>query len=110
MTVLELYDSPDGALVMTLMASRLDAVAARAVRGPAVAAVADRPLVVLVLQGVTFVDSTGLGCLVSILKALPSGGRVRLVGVQPAVKILFDLTRLERIFPMFPTVEEALVA
>ena len=62
------------------------------------------------VQGVTFVDSAGLCCLVSILKALPSGGRVRLVGVQPAVKILFDLTRLERIFPMFPTVEEALAA
>ena len=110
MTALQIFEADAGALVMKPTAPRLDAITARDVRADAVAAAANRSLVVIDLNDVNFIDSTGVGCLVSILKALASGGQVRLVGIQPAVKALLHLTRLDRVFQTFATVDAAIAA
>jgi anti-anti-sigma regulatory factor len=47
---------------------------------------------------------------VALLKLLPPGGGVRLVGAQERVVALLRLTRLDRVFRVFPTVEVALAA
>ncbi len=60
------------------------------------------------LSKVEFVDSSGLGALVSFLKALGREGAIALVGMAPAVREVFRLTRLQRVFQIFPSVEEAL--
>lgn len=110
MSSLLVANTESGALVMKLAGKRLDAMAARNLRPAAVEAATGRMVVVVNLYDVTFIDSTGLGCLVSVLKATPAGGQVRLVGIQPAVKTLLELTRLDRVFPAFGTVEDALAA
>lgn len=55
-----------------------------------------------------FIDSTFLGALVLSLKKVTSmGGDLRLVGFQPSVHSMFELTRMYRVFESFKTQEEA---
>lgn len=55
--------------------------------------------VVVNLEGVVFIDSTGLSTLVQGMKhARQQGGDVVLCGMQQAVRIIFELTRLDRAF------------
>lgn len=56
-----------------------------------------------------YVDSSGLGVLLTGLKkALKSQGDIRLVQPQPKVKIMFQVTRADKVFKIFPTAEEAM--
>ena len=64
------------------------------------------PKVVLDLSSVAFMDSSGLGALISSLKQLNSQGSIVLVGLQPNVKGLMTLTRMDRLFPQYETLEE----
>ena len=51
------------------------------------------------LEGVDYIDSSGLGTLVAIQKqALQHGGSVTLKGLHGLVKDLFELTRLDKVF------------
>lgn len=62
------------------------------------------------MSDVNFVDSSGLGALVSALKALKvvnGGGDVRLANVQPPVTALLEIIRLHRVFASYPTVDQA---
>ena len=55
-----------------------------------------------------FIDSTFLGALVVSLKKINAvKGDLRLVGFQPAVQSMFELTRMYRVFQSFKTKEEA---
>ena len=66
---------------------------------------------VIDLQDVRFVDSSGLGSLVSGFKnASARNGNLKLCGLQPQVKSMFELTRLHRVFEIFPDSEEALAS
>jgi anti-sigma B factor antagonist len=63
------------------------------------------------LTDVTFIDSSGLGALVSALKTLKRGsgsGDVRLARVQPSVVSLLEIIRLNRVFTSYATVEQAI--
>lgn len=64
--------------------------------------------IVVDLTECEFIDSTFLGALVVSLKKVTSlGGDMRLVGFQPAVHSMFELTRMYRVFESFKTKEEA---
>lgn len=53
------------------------------------------------LSGITYMDSSGLGTLVGLLKRLREwGGKMAIAGAQPQVKRLFDITGLDEIFVM----------
>lgn len=50
-----------------------------------------------------FIDSTGLGALVSIYKkCVERGGSIKLKSLKPEVEKLFKLTRLDRVFEIYP--------
>ena len=69
---------------------------------------AGRRYFVVDLGGVSFVDSAGLGALVRLYKRVRLGeGDVRLAQVSPGVMQVLNLTRLSRVFDIFPTPEEA---
>ena len=56
-----------------------------------------------------FIDSTFLGALVVSLKKITSlGGDLKLVGFQPAVHSMFELTRMYRVFKAYPSKLEAI--
>lgn len=61
------------------------------------------------LKDVRFIDSSGLGALVSGFKnAISQQGSLKLAGLQPQVKSMFELTRLHRVFEIFNSFEEAM--
>jgi anti-sigma B factor antagonist len=50
-------------------------------------------------SGITFLDSSGLGTLISLLKlAQERGGQFRLISPPPAALQVIELTRLHRVF------------
>ena len=60
------------------------------------------------LQDVRFIDSSGLGALVSGFKnATSHHGTMKLASLQAQVKSMFELTRLHRVFEIFSTAQEA---
>lgn len=67
-----------------------------------------RKKLVVDLTTCEFIDSTFLGSLVVALKkATMIGGDLKLVGFQPAVSSMFELTRMYRVFESFKTRAEA---
>lgn len=61
------------------------------------------------LSQVSFIDSSGLGALLSGYKnANLHHGRFILAGPQPRVQAMFELTRLNRVFDVYADVEDAL--
>ena len=65
--------------------------------------------VVVNLSGVPYVDSSGLATLVEMLKKTRSyGGKLHLASLAPKVKSLFEITKLEKLFDIFDTEEEAI--
>jgi anti-sigma B factor antagonist len=83
---------------------------------------------VIDLSDISFIDSSGLGALVSALKLLKNGrdrrraprtgrsrrgaarGDVRLAGAQPPVLSLLEVIRLDRVFPTFESVDAAVTS
>jgi anti-sigma B factor antagonist len=66
--------------------------------------------IVFDLANVELVDSTGLGGILSLLKRLPRGGNVVFCGCRPAVIEVLKLTRLDRVFAVVGTVQEAVAS
>jgi len=66
---------------------------------------------VLNLEDVNFIDSSGLGVFVSCLRrAATKGGDLRLAEVPEFARSIFELTRLTRVFNIKESEEEALQA
>jgi anti-sigma B factor antagonist len=60
------------------------------------------------LEGVDFLDSTGLGVLVGALKRVRAHqGSLRLVCTQERLLKIFRITGLAKVFPIYASVEEA---
>lgn len=58
-----------------------------------------------------YIDSSGLGALVSLSRRLrDAGGDLRLVGLNEDLRTLFELTRLDALFPLYATRADALAA
>lgn len=65
--------------------------------------------IIIDLSSCTFMDSTFLGVLVNTLKkAAKTGGDLKLVGFQPAVRSMFELTRLFRVFDTYSELQTAI--
>lgn len=64
--------------------------------------------VIVDLEGVAFIDSSGLGVLVSALRrAREHDGSVRIVCSRDGVLKIFRITGLDKVFPIFPSIAEA---
>ncbi len=66
--------------------------------------------IILDLSEVSFIDSSGLGSIVSSLKKLGGKGDLAICGARENVMSMFRLTRLERVFQMFASEEQAIGA
>ena len=54
------------------------------------------------LQDITFMNSSGMGALVATLKAVKAaGGQLALCSLSDQVRIIFELSRMERIFQIY---------
>lgn len=59
------------------------------------------------LGEVNFMDSSGLGALVTALKTVRArGGQLCVCSINEQIRILFELTSMDRVFEIFPNQEE----
>ena len=64
--------------------------------------------IIVDLDSVDFLDSTGLGVLVGALKRVRShDGTLSLVCTQPRIRKVFEVTGLTKVFALFDSVDEA---
>ena len=91
-------------LVIRVDEARIDAAVAiefkEAVRNAA--RCGDDP-VILDLSQVTFLDSSGLGAVVAVMKLLAPARALELAALTPAVTRVFRLTRMDSVFTIHPT-------
>jgi anti-sigma B factor antagonist len=109
---MDLYTrSRDNVLILEL-AGRFDTYTAPPVRQWLEEAATQEPTNVIVnLRGVSFLDSTGLATLVQGMKRCrQTSGDLLLCNLQQPVRLIFELTRLDKAFEIYPGEEEAIRA
>jgi anti-sigma B factor antagonist len=100
----------DSGVTVVAPSGRLDVAGAPALK----AAIGDAvktgaPRLIIDMEGVSFVDSTGLGSVIAALKLVRSSkGDLRLAAPNQQVRVVLELTTLDRVFAYYPTVEDAL--
>lgn len=65
------------------------------------------PTVILDLSRVEFIDSSGLGAIVAAMKHMGADRKLALAGLTPTVQKVFQLTRMDSVFSVFPTLDGA---
>ena len=97
--------------IISVLDSRIDAAVALAFKDTMRSQTdAGPPTVVLDLQRVDFIDSSGLGAIVATMKHLAPARRLVLAGLSPAVDKVFRLTRMDSVFSVFTSLDDALAA
>lgn len=107
---MELHERIEGndVLVVQLSAPSLDASNAPAFRDAVQTLLQDRTRIVLDLSGVAFVDSSGLGALIGCHRQVSGRkGDFRLCSMSKAVRALFELMRMNRMFTIHDTPDAA---
>lgn len=92
-----------GILIARVLAARIDAAVAirfkdlmrEVLQTPA-------PRVVLDLSRVDFLDSSGLGAVVAVMKLAGPGRSLELAALTPSVQKVFRLTRMDQVFTIHP--------
>jgi anti-sigma B factor antagonist len=105
---IDMIDCPNGVVILRLE-GRLNMVTAPAMR-EAVRSIIEsgRTRVAVDLAGVDFLDSSGLGALLSGRKtARNAGGDLRIAAATEQVRLVLNLTNLERVLTPFGSVDEA---
>jgi len=95
--------------IVTIPGKSLDSGNSRDFKAEIAPIVAAHRKLVFDLAELTFVDSSGLGAILSCLrKANADGGDLKLCGLSKPVRALFELVRMHRIFEILNTREEAI--
>ena len=72
---------------------------------------ADKVNIVLDLSNLSYINSSGLGILINLLKtAQRRGGDIKLANLQGEIRELFSITSLDQVFGIYSSVEEAIEA
>jgi anti-sigma B factor antagonist len=113
MTMLELEIDRKGGWQVLTVRGEVDVTTTPRVRAQLIALLSDgTPHLIVDLEGVRFMDSSGLGALVAGLKLARSrSGELRLVCErQRSVRKVLEVTGLERVLERFDTVDAAVAA
>ena len=101
-------EKKEGVTYVALQAETLDASNTNEFKKMAGAAVEPNAKVVLDLGKVQFIDSSGCGAILALLRQLSTvGGDLKLCAVTKPVRSLFELVRMHRILDIYNTREEA---
>ena len=106
---LEISTGRHGAACVVTLTGEVDVYTAPALRVRLIEAVeSDCRAIIVDMTGVEFIDSSGLGVLVSILKRVSEkGSTMTIVSDREVVLKVFRITGLDRVFPIVPTLAEA---
>ena len=99
------------AVVVTVPVDELDASNASELKHDIAPVLQSTTKLVLDLSRVRFMDSSGLGAMLSCLRLLSARkGELKLCGMSKQVRGAFELVRLHRIFEIYPSRAEAVLA
>jgi anti-sigma B factor antagonist len=106
---LDIRSERDGEACLVTVAGEVDVYTSPALKARLVEAIEDGcGRLVVVLDGVGFIDSSGLGVLVGALRRMKErGDDMHLVCTREQVLKIFRITGLDKVFPIVATVEEA---
>ena len=93
-------------LIVRVMAERIDAAAALKFKDALRELTGAASHVALDLRDVQFVDSSGLGAIVAVMKLMGTTRRLYLAGLTPTVDKVFRLTRMDSIFTIHGSVDD----
>ncbi len=97
--------------VITVPGNHLDASVADDFKDAMIPLIEDQTKVLLDMKGLRFVDSAGIGAILSCLRRLSArDGDLKLCGVSAPVRASFEVARMHRIIDIFDTCDEALAA
>ena len=101
----------DGDFTVFSMDGRFDAFGARELKNVVSQVNVTKKRFILDMAGVNFIDSSGLGTLVGILRRVDKeGGLFRITGLIQNVLFTFKMTHLDRIFDIYETAAAAMAA
>jgi anti-anti-sigma factor len=106
-------EESDGVLVINLDGENLDASEAPHFKERIIDCITNckNPRVVFNLDKLQFIDSSGLGALLSILRFVNSqNGDLRLACMANPVRTMFQIVRMHRLFEIYPTPQEAVAS
>ena len=96
-------------VIVTVPGSHLDASTVRSFREALQPLIEAHSAVLIDLRQIEFIDSSGLGSLLSVLRNLNNKqGELKLFGMSKPVQAMFELVRMHRLFAIYNTREEAL--
>ena len=106
---MNLTSTTDGAhKIVTVNEARIDAAVALSFKESMRVETDGVPRIILNLEKVEFVDSSGLGAIVASMKAMGNPRAMTLAGLNPTVEKVFRLTRMDSVFPLFTSLDDAL--
>ena len=102
----------DGAVTVIELSGEVDAYTSARFREVMVEAIEDSgPNLIISMASVEYIDSSGLGALVGGLKrASERNGRIVIVCDRSQVRKVFEITGLEKVFPLFEIEAAALAS
>ncbi len=104
-------DQIEGVTVLRPMNARLDASAAPALREALIGRInKGERSIILDLGSVTFMDSSALGALIAAAKRLGPTGTIAVAELAAPVAKLFSVTRMDRVFSVNASVQDAIKA
>ena len=100
----------EGTTAIVELTGEIDLHRAPAVHKALLAACEKKPtLLVIDMLEVGYLDSSGIGVLVEVFRRMnASGGQFKLSGVGQRVRSVFEITRLDKFFKIYPSLTEAL--
>lgn len=70
-------------------------------------AAANMRIILIDMSLVQYVDSSGLGAMLTMVReTLSRGGRIAICAAQPSVSVLFRMVKLSKLLPIFETLDE----
>lgn len=94
--------------IVTFTVNRINALIADEIRDQIIR-IFDQPnsKVIIELKGIEYIDSSGFGCFLSVLKAARSNyGLLKISNPEPQVKTLFETLHLHTIFEIYTSTDE----
>lgn len=108
---MEITTQQQGKVIIVGISGRFDAAQVTTARNSLSEALKQTPQVVVDLGNVGFMDSAALAVLVQGMKhARQKDGDLRVCNLQQPVRVIFELTRLDKAFKLFANQDEAVTS
>jgi anti-sigma B factor antagonist len=107
---MEIVEEKNDAVYVLNLIGRLDASCVSLLKKAVMAMIDENKVNILVdMAAVDFVDSSGLGTLVTCMRSVSkAGGKFKIAALNENPKNLFETTRLDRVFELFNDRQSAL--